>query len=200
MVAAAVAACSGSRCTAYGPSTRCAAAPRGGSPTTCRAFAATNGTCAAIADACVAVACDGDTLVGGSDGSLYCNWCTLTAASCEVGFKLYKVAVPAGKPTDRRPRAGPDGCTVLAAGKPARQAFPPYSDEACDIDYTLCEADEDCGVGPAGKRMACVPVPGCAAGRCGRMVVSRGRDQCEGAGRCTRDCRQNVGVCTPVFC
>ncbi|KAK1860184.1 hypothetical protein I4F81_002773 [Pyropia yezoensis] len=243
--------CSGSRCTAYGPGTRCATAPAGGAPTTCRAYAAANGTCTAIADACVDVACDGTALVAGSDGSIYCNWCTLTAASCETGFRVYKVALPTPQPfaspspvpaaaappaasaapaapaptvapptgapaggsrgggglappkeapAGRRPRAGADGCSVLPAGTPARQRFPPYSDAVCDVDYTLCEVDGDCGAGPDGKRMACVPIDGCAASRCGRMTVSASRAQCEGGGRCTRDCRQNVGVCTPVFC
>lgn len=175
----------------------------------------------------------------------------MTAASCEVGFKVYKVALPMPEPfatpsptplpakvpvepkvpakpltprvpavtkapaggarsspplgkapaeRTRRPRAGPDGCSVLPAGTPVRQRFPPYSDEVCDVDYTLCEADSDCGKGPDGKRMSCVPMPGCSASRCGRMVVTSSRTSCQGAGRCSRDCRQNVGVCSPVFC
>eukprot|EP00168_Porphyra_purpurea_P007267 TRINITY_DN1902_c0_g1_i6.p1 TRINITY_DN1902_c0_g1~~TRINITY_DN1902_c0_g1_i6.p1 ORF type:complete len:297 (+),score=71.90 TRINITY_DN1902_c0_g1_i6:89-892(+) len=224
-----VPACSGSRCTAFGPGARCTlGSPKGDFITTCKAYAAYNGTCEGIASSCVTVDCVGSAVVAGSDGALYCNWCTLTAASCESGFKLYKVAretvvptppsppaatpktpAPTGRPVTpaEKPAApagpvapGPDGCTPLAPGKAARQAFPPYSDLVCPEDFTLCERDADCGSAPGGKQMVCAKQPGCSPSRCSRMSVSADRQLCEGAGRCTRDCRRGQGVCTPIFC
>jgi len=218
--------CTGSRCTAFGPGARCTAdSPKGKFTTTCKIFAGYNGTCEAIASSCVTNVCAGSTVVAGSDGNLYCNWCTLTAASCESGFKLYKVSRKTTTPTpsstpDKKPASsgtaptpskkpvasaapvlpGPDGCTPLAAGKPARQAFPPYSDLACPEDFTLCERIADCGMGPGGKQMVCLKMDGCSPSRCSRMSVSKDRKVCEGTGRCTRDCRRGQGVCTPVFC
>ena len=218
--------CTGSRCTAFGPGARCTLdSPKGDFVTTCKTFAGFNGTCEAIASACVTNECDRSKVIYGSDGNPYCNWCTLTAASCESGFKLYKVArdtttpTPSSKPGKTPPGSstvpapskkpvtsaapvlpGPDGCTPLAAGKAVRQAFPPYSDLACPEDYTLCERNADCGSGPGDKQMVCALKAGCSSSRCSRMSVSKDRKLCEGTGRCTRDCRRGQGVCTPVFC